>query len=214
MITIVDYGLGNLGSVANMLKKIGVPCRVCAQPDDVAAATALILPGVGHFDTGMKNLHERGLAQVLAHQVVDLKVPILGICLGMQLLARRSAEGSEAGLGWLAADVQRLQPSSDQPGLAIPHMGWNTVEARDELLFRGPVDPERRYYFVHSYHLVADDPSVVAAWANYGVRFSAAVHQGNVAGVQFHPEKSHKYGMALLRNWATAALDGSVARAS
>jgi glutamine amidotransferase len=203
VVTIVDYGLGNLGSVANMLRKVGVQPRMAIKPEDVLEATALILPGVGHFDTGMKNLRERALEPALNDQVVKKQVPILGICLGVQLFARKSEEGVEPGLGWIAADVKRFQFEATSP-LPIPHMGWNEVETRDEVLFNGASDQDARYYFVHSYHLVADEPGDVAAWSTYGYRFAAAVRRGNIAGSQFHPEKSHRYGMNLLRNWLAA----------
>lgn len=202
-VTIVDYGLGNLGSVANMLRKLGVASVRASTPDEVAKATALILPGVGHYDTGMSNLRSRGFEPVLNSLVIDHKIPVLGICLGVQLLARKSEEGSAPGLGWIAADVKRFA-FPEGSSLPIPHMGWNEVEPTDAVLFKGHQPGETRYYFVHSYHLVADDPSDVAAWATYGYRFAAAVHRGNIYGSQFHPEKSHKHGMAMLRNWLEA----------
>lgn len=200
MITIVDYGLGNLGSVANMLRRIGVASQITGKPEELSAATALILPGVGHFDTGMKNLRERGLEPVLSRQVVERKVPILGICLGVQLFARRSEEGSEPGLGWIAADVKRFNFGEGRR-LPIPHMGWNEVEPVDAALFKGHEPGATRFYFVHSYHLVLDDQAEAAAWATYGYRFVAAVRRGNIMGAQFHPEKSHRFGMGLLKSW-------------
>lgn len=203
VVTIVDYGLGNLGSVANMLRKLGVASVRAATPEDLAKATALILPGVGHFDTGMGNLRARGLEPVLTKLVREQQVPVLGICLGAQLLARGSEEGSAPGLGWLAADVKRFS-FPEGKALAIPHMGWNEVEPVDAQLFKGHVPGETRFYFVHSYHLVCDDQADVAAWATYGYRFTAAVRRQNIAGAQFHPEKSHKQGMAMLRNWLEA----------
>ncbi|MCC6338257.1 MAG: imidazole glycerol phosphate synthase subunit HisH [Myxococcales bacterium] len=204
MITIVDYGLGNLGSVANMLRKVGVKSVISGDASTVAAAEALILPGVGHFDMGMKNLRERGLEGVLTSLVLEKKVPVIGICLGMQLLARKSEEGKEPGLAWIAADVKRFD-FTGRPPLAIPHMGWSEVETKDEVLFKGHVPGETRFYFVHSYHLVSDDPLDVAAWATYGYRFAASVRRGNICGAQFHPEKSHRHGMALLKNWVELA---------
>lgn len=199
-LAIVDYGLGNLGSVKNMLKKVGVPSVITGKADELRAAKALILPGVGHFDTGMKNLRERGLEAVLREQVLEKKVPILGICLGVQLFARGSEEGVEKGLGWVAADVKRFTfPQGD--ALPVPHMGWNEVEWTDSKLFDGATKGDARFYFVHSYHVVPDDPADVAATANYGARFVAAITHGNVMGAQFHPEKSHRFGLALLKNW-------------
>lgn len=202
-IAIIDYGLGNLGSVANMLKKIGVRVRVTAEPDEIRHAKALILPGVGHFDSGMRNLVTSGLKSLLDERVLKESVPVLGICLGMQLMARRSDEGTEPGLGWLAADVRRF---AFQPRLrlAVPHMGWNEVEpVAASPLYRG-LDDAPRFYFVHSYHLVCDDQADVAGWATYGYRFAASVRHGSIFGTQFHPEKSHRFGKAVLRNFAEA----------
>jgi glutamine amidotransferase len=199
-IAIVDYGLGNLGSVKNMLKKVGVASVITSKPEELAAAKALILPGVGHFDTGMKNLRSRGLESVLGDLVMDKKVPILGICLGVQLFARGSEEGSEKGLGWLAADVKRFT-FPEGKALPVPHMGWNEVEWTDSKLLEGMTRGEARFYFVHSYHVVPDDPADIAASVTYGAKIVAAVTRGNVMGAQFHPEKSHRFGMALLKNW-------------
>lgn len=203
MITIVDTGLCNIGSVANMLRRIGVRPTITAKPEGVRAAQALILPGIGHFDAGMKNLDSLGLTPALNERVMRDRIPVLGICLGMQLLARRSEEGSAPGLGWIAADVKRFrfEPNAQLP---VPHMGWSELEPVDLEVFRGHEPGNTRFYFVHSFHVVADAPALVAAWATYGVRFVAAVRQGNIWGVQFHPEKSHRHGMNVLRNYVEA----------
>lgn len=200
MIVIVDYGLGNLGSVANMLRKLGVPARISAGRDEIAAADALILPGVGHFDTGMRNLRERGLVQSLNEAVIQGKKPILGICLGAQLFARSSEEGTAPGLGWIAARVKRFAFGKDSP-LVVPHMGWNETEPVEQALFSAVHRSPPRFYFVHSFHLDVESAADVAAWATYGYRFPAVIRSGNVVGAQFHPEKSHRYGMAFLRAW-------------
>ena len=201
MIGIVDYGLGNLGSVANMLKRIGVKSAVTADPAKLREAKALILPGVGHFDRGMQNLNERGLKPLLDELVLQEKRPILGICLGMQLLARKSEEGSAPGLGWIAADVKRFAfPASDAH--VIPHMGWNEVEPVGKGLFGEVPETPPRFYFVHSFHVVADDTADVSAWCEYGYKFAAAVRRGHIWGTQFHPEKSHKFGMSVLKAYA------------
>ncbi len=200
MITIVDYGLGNLGSVANMLRRMGGRSVITSRPSEIAAANALILPGVGHFDTGMRNIDERGLRDVLTERVLEAKVPVLGICLGMQLLGRGSEEGVSPGLGWIDARARRFQ---FEPGheLPVPHMGWNDVEPIDQRMFEGH-EPERtRFYFVHSFHLDCADQTQVAAWATYGYRFACAVRRENIWGVQFHPEKSHSFGMRVLKNY-------------
>jgi len=200
VVTIVDYGLGNLGSVANMLRKLGVSSVRASTPDELKSASALILPGVGHFDTGMGNLRARGLEAPLNELVLEKKVPVLGICLGVQLLTRGSEEGSAKGLGWIAADVKRFK-FAEGVKLPVPHMGWNEIETTDQVLFKGHQPGETRYYFVHSFHLVCDDASDVAASATYGYRFTAAIRRGNIMGAQFHPEKSHKHGMAMLKNF-------------
>jgi glutamine amidotransferase len=204
-IVIVDYGLGNLGSVANMLKRGGVPNRqvkISSHPEDVARAEALILPGVGAFDHGMQNLESRGLIEPLRRRVVEEKTPLLGICLGMQLLGRSSEEGERPGLGWLDAETRRFTFEGKEQ-LAVPHMGWNSTHDEVPVLFEGLREP--RFYFVHSFHLVCRDPSDVAARCTYGVPFTAAVRRGNIYGTQFHPEKSHKLGMQVLQNFVKAA---------
>jgi glutamine amidotransferase len=201
VIVIADYGVGNLGSVLNMLGRLGLPARVSARPDEIMAASKLVLPGVGAFDTAAGRLRESRILEPLQRKVLEEKTPILGICLGMQLMARGSAEGAAPGLGWLAAEVERFHflPSAN---LKVPHMGWNYVEPRPgSALFR-EMPPDPRFYFVHSYHFAARDPDDVAGVARYGGPFVAAVEHGNVLGVQFHPEKSHRFGMQLLRNFA------------
>ncbi len=208
MIAVVDYGLGNLGSVANMLKKIGAPAKITSDEGEIRGARGLILPGVGHFDEGMRKLHERGLTQLLEERVKQARVPILGICLGMQLLARRSEEGREKGLGWLAADVKRFAFAADSM-LPIPHMGWNEVDAASGALFAETPNGAPRFYFVHSYHVVCDDAVDVMAWSTYGYRFAAAVRVGEIYGVQFHPEKSHKFGMVVLKNFAAVVANAA-----
>lgn len=208
MITIVDTGLCNIGSVANMLRKIGVRPTIATEPSAVSTARALILPGIGHFDAGMRNLESRGLAAALSDRVMGAGVPVLGICLGMQMLARRSEEGTLPGLGWLAADVKRFRfPEGVQ--LPVPHMGWSEVEPVEPEMFRGHEPGRTRFYFVHSYHVVPDDDSLVAAWATYGTRFVAAVRRGHIWGAQFHPEKSHRHGMNVLRNYVEAVRDAA-----
>lgn len=203
MITIVDTGLCNIGSVANMLRRLGVRPVVTADPSVVRAARALILPGIGHFDAGMKNLTSSGLAEALRQRVVVEKTPLLGICLGMQLLANSSEEGTAAGLGFIDAEVKRFQFDAGTK-LPVPHMGWREVEPLDAQMFRGHEPGHTRFYFVHSFHVVPKQASLVAAWADYGLRFAAAVRHGNVWGTQFHPEKSHRHGMNVLRNYLEA----------
>lgn len=200
MITIVDYGVGNVGSVLNMLRKIGTRARVSGAATDIEAADKLILPGVGHFGRGMSKLTDTGLIPVLERQVMVRATPVLGICLGMQMMTRGSDESDIPGLGWVDAFTHRFPPSA---GLRVPHMGWNIVRpASGAKLFEpSPAEPER-FYFVHSYCVRAADQRLVAASCQYGGGFAAALQSGNIYGVQFHPEKSHHFGMQLLRRFA------------
>lgn len=200
-IVIIDYGLGNLGSMANMLKKIGAPTSVSRDPDVIGNASKLILPGVGSFDTGMRNLEEYGLTSVISDRVLKDKTPVLGVCLGMQLLGKRSEEGHLDGLGWIDAETIRFKFDNNQEDLKIPHMGWNTVNVcQRHPLFYG-LGLDNRFYFVHSYHVACSNPKNVLAKTNYGFDFNAAIVNANIMGVQFHPEKSHKFGMQLLKNF-------------
>ncbi len=204
MIIIVDYGMGNLGSIANMLKKVGAAAIVTGEPSVVERADKLILPGVGAFDNGMRNLTERGLVPVLKAKAMDEKVPILGLCLGMQLFTKASEEGHLPGLGWLDAETVRfrLDPSL---GLKVPHMGWNTLELCRSHPALQSLGTEPRFYFVHSYYVVCNDPSLVLARTEHGYPFASAIAAGNIIGVQFHPEKSHRFGMSLLKDFAERA---------
>lgn len=202
MITIVDYGVGNLGSIANMLKKIGFKAMISSDPETLQAATKLILPGVGAFDAGMRKLHETGLIPVLDELVLRRKVPALGLCLGMQLMTQKSEEGTEAGLGWIDAETVRFHFSPEQAHLKIPHMGWNTLSiCKDHDLFTD-FDEDVRFYFVHSYHVICHDENLTLAETAHGYSFPSIIRKENILGAQFHPEKSHKFGMKLLKNFA------------
>jgi glutamine amidotransferase len=202
MITIVDYGVGNLGSILNMLKKIGAKAQASSDPDVLHRAEKLILPGVGAFDAGMKKLNETGLAPVLNELVLEKKVPVLGLCLGMQLLTKRSEEGTEAGLGWIDAQTVRFKFGPENAHLKVPHMGWNTLEICRPHPLVADLGPESRFYFVHSYHIVCADETDLVATAGYGYPLAAVINRGNIMGAQFHPEKSHKFGMQLFKNFA------------
>ena len=197
-LTIIDYGLGNLESIANMLKKLGYKSLISNKKEDILKASKLILPGVGSFDTGMNNLKERGLVEVLQQKVIEDKTPILGICLGMQLLANSSEEGIERGLGWINGKSLKLVHDS----LKVPHMGWNSINIEKESSLFEPSEKFRKYYFVHSYHVICKDKKDVLATSDYGSNFTAMVEKNNVYGAQFHPEKSHKYGMEILNQFA------------
>lgn len=203
MIAIVDIGVGNLGAIKNMLRKVGAAAQITSDADEIRAADKIILPGVGAFDVGMTALSDSGLMELLNERVLTDKTPTLGICLGAQMLGRKSEEGELPGLGWIDMDVVRF-PRKE--GLRVPHMGWNTVEPATPggdihpLFANGEMNP--RFYFVHSFHFACDSDADVAATCNYGGPFAAAVARENVWGVQFHPEKSHRFGAALLRNFA------------
>ena len=198
MVAIIDYQTGNLGSIQNMIKKVGGESIISRDPEVIAKADKLILPGVGHFDYGMRRLNQGGLVDVMNKRVLEDKVPILGICLGVQLFTRGSEEGDEPGLGWISADTVSF--SKEEYDLRIPHMGWNEVEYGTSKLFADMHDIAR-FYFVHSFHLVCDDPEDVLTSTTYGYKFTAGVERDNILGVQFHPEKSHKYGMQLFTNF-------------
>lgn len=201
VIVIVDYGMGNLASILNMLKRVGAPAVISSRPEDILAASGLILPGVGAFDEGMRSLEGLGLIPVLNRAVQEENKAVLGICLGMQLLTESSEEGSLPGLGWLPAETIRFRFGPEHGRLKIPHMGWNTVEpSGDDGLFRGLSQPA--FYFVHSYHVVCRDQAHVLGTTEHGYPFASVVGRGRVLGTQFHPEKSHKYGLKLLTNFA------------
>jgi imidazole glycerol-phosphate synthase subunit HisH len=203
-VVVVDYGVNNIGSVLNMLGRLDVDATAGRCPDDVASARALILPGIGAFDSGVANLRAAGLFDSLREAVIVRRVPILGICLGMQLLGRGSEEGRLEGLGLLPAQARRFSFAPD-PKLRIPHMGWNVTDCLDRDLFAGFGSDVARFYYVHSYHVVCDDPSDVAARCTYGETFAGAVRRGRVFGTQFHPEKSHTFGMRVLANFVRIA---------
>ena len=201
MIAIVDYGMGNLYSVKNMLKYLGFDSSVTGEASRIAAADKLILPGVGNFGKAMEVIRQSGLLEVLNRRVLEEKTPILGICLGMQLLLGHSEEGDCDGLGWIPGEVKKFD-FSGQPELKVPHMGWDYIEKQKESLLFAHSAGGGRYYFVHSYYAACRDREDVAATTEYGIRFDSAVHRDNIMGTQFHPEKSHRFGMEILRNFA------------
>ncbi len=202
MITIVDYGLGNIQAFANIYKRLGIAARFAKSADDLAEASHIILPGVGAFDWAMSLLDASGMRATLDRLVLEERKPVLGICVGMQMMARSSEEGSAAGLGWFDAEVRRFDETRIQSRTHLPHMGWNDVVPHDASgLFRD-LGNGARFYFLHSYYFAPNDPSDVLATADYGDRFACAVRRGNVHGLQCHPEKSHGWGTQLLKNFA------------
>lgn len=201
VIAVIDYRMGNIGSIAKMIAKVGGKAQVTSDPALLRNAEKLILPGVGHFDSSMANLTELGLTPVLEELVLEKRVPVLGICLGMQLMCRSSSEGTRPGLGWIDAEVKRFDTTA-HPAMKVPHMGWNVAKpVRESPLFDpAPVEPQR-FYFVHSYFTECRDRSDVLAVTSYEGEFCSAFLRDNICGVQFHPEKSHSFGMELFRRF-------------
>lgn len=203
MITIVDYGMGNLGSIKNMFKYIGVETTIESDVDKIKNASKILLPGVGSFDTAMKKINESDLKEVLNEKALKEQVPVLGICLGMQLLTKSSEEGSISGLGWIDAKTMSFKDRIDKK-YRIPHMGWNLVNKSNDSLLTKDFDnfDEVIFYFVHSYFVKVEDEKNSILKTNYGVEFDCAIQKENIFGAQFHPEKSHKFGMKLFENFA------------
>ncbi|WP_403023501.1 imidazole glycerol phosphate synthase subunit HisH [Salinibacterium sp. GXW1014] len=199
-VTVIDYGGGNIGSVVNMLKRVGSDVAVVREPAEIASSERILLPGVGAFDRGVSLLKETGFFEPIRAFAVSGR-PVLGICLGMQLLADSSEEGELRGLGLIPGAARRF---AAKPGLRIPHMGWNAVVPRDHEPLLDGIAEENRFYFVHSYHVEPADESHVAATTGYGSSFVSMIRRDNVVGAQFHPEKSHDFGKTLLKNFAAA----------
>lgn len=198
-ILIVDYGMGNLGSVLNMLRRIGAPVLISGAADDVRRADKIILPGVGAYGQAMKAIGASGLRSALDDKALVEKIPVLGICLGMQLLVDGSEEGDEPGLGWIPGQARRFPKDA---GLKVPHMGWNRATPTGDDPLTRDLGEEPRFYFVHSYYVAADRPQDRLLRTSYGVEFDAGIRSDNIWGVQFHPEKSHRFGKQLLKNFA------------
>ena len=201
MVTIVDYGMGNLGSIQNMFKRIKVESEITGDVEKVAAASKILLPGVGAFDAAMQRINETGLKEVLDKKARQDKAPVLGICLGMQLLTKSSEEGKLPGLGWIDAETKKFR--FNDPSLKIPHMGWNLVYKRNESRLIDNLPEEPRFYFVHSYYVQCVNSGDVLTTTHYGDDFHSIIQHGNIYGAQFHPEKSHKFGMKLLQNFSS-----------
>lgn len=201
---IIDYGMGNIGSISKMLRVVGATPIVTADPAVILQASRVLLPGVGHFDRAMANLHELGLVGPLRNLVIKERKPILGICLGMQLLCRASEEGTQPGLGLIDARVRRFE-FSGPARLKVPHMGWTELVPKKTSPLMAGLDQASRFYFTHSFYVECTEPTDVLAEATYGLPFVAAFERGNVQGVQFHPEKSHRYGIQMFRNFVKSA---------
>jgi len=201
MIVIIDYGMGNLGSIANMLKQIGVQAEVTNDPQKIESAQRLILAGGGAFDQGMQRLHDLNLIPVMERKALEQKTPFIGICLGMQLLSRGSEEGDLPGLGWVDAETLRFNFDGGSRRLRIPHMGWNEICVQRQHPLLSELGEEPRFYFVHGYYVHCLDSDAVLATTDYGLPFHSILGKGNILGTQFHPEKSHRYGRRILENF-------------
>ena len=198
MIGILDFGLGNIASVSNMLKRIGEKSLICKNKTDLSLADKMILPGVGSFDNAINKIHKSGLLPEIEKKVLKEKAPILGICLGMQLLMQKSEEGSKKGLGWVPGEVIKINDEQ----INVPHMGWNSVKVKRINSLIKNIDHKFRFYFIHSYIVKLQDKKNELLETEYGKKFTSSFAYKNFFGVQFHPEKSHKYGMKILKNFS------------
>lgn len=202
MIALIDYGVGNIRAFTNIYKKLDIPVRVAQSVDDLTGITKVILPGVGAFDHAMEQLEESGMRQRLDELVIQHKVPVVGICVGMQMLAHSSDEGKLPGLGWIDGIVKKFDGSKISYSTHLPHMGWNDVKPVKQNELLTGLENDAKFYFLHSYYFHCIDTQDTIATTEYGIEFSCAVNRDNIYGVQFHPEKSHQYGIQLLNNFA------------
>lgn len=199
MIVVIDYGMGNIGSVLNMIRKVGGEAMTSSNPDEIARAKRLILPGVGAFDAGMRALQSGQMVDAIQHAAVARQAPLLGICLGMQLMLESSEEGTRPGLALVPGRVRRF--ALENQGLCVPHMGWNAVQTTKPCTLLETAEKEQRFYFVHSFYVECTDMADVSGVTHYGNDFISAFERGNLMGVQFHPEKSHRFGMKLFEHF-------------
>jgi len=203
MICLTDYGVGNIQAFLNLFKRLGIEAIRADTPELLSTATHIVLPGVGHFDHAMKRLNDSGLRPKLDSLVLEAQVPVIGICVGMQMLAEGSDEGSLPGLNWVSGRVRSFSTHPQSSALAMPHMGWNDLQPRpDSKLFSKGFEEGAQFYFLHSYFFDAENKEDVSATANYGLEFDAVVSKRHIHGVQFHPEKSHHWGEQLMKNFA------------
>ena len=202
MITLIDYGVGNIFAFQNVYKRLNIPTKIAKRKEDLANAKKLILPGVGSFDYAMAQLNASGMREKLDELVLEKKVPVIGICVGMQIMGNRSDEGKLEGLKWIDSEILKFDENLIQQRTKLPHMGWNDVAPiNNHPLFIG-LEKEAIFYFLHSFYFKCKNETESIAVSNYGIFFSSAVHRENIYGIQFHPEKSHQYGEKLLHNFA------------
>ena len=200
-IGVLDYGMGNIGSIVNMLKKIGARPAILTSPENLLEVEKIILPGIGTFDRGMERLRQQGWIPALEKRVLEEKIPIMGICLGMQLFTKKSEEGESGGLGWIDAEVKRFRPENLGYHERIPHLGWNTITVDKQSRLFSHDKEELRFYFLHSYHVSCNLQEDILCTTTYGQNFTSAFESNNIIGVQFHPEKSHRFGINLFHNF-------------
>lgn len=202
MITIIDYGVGNIFAFQNVYKRLNIPTKIAKNIPDLASAKKIILPGVGAFDYAMHRLNASGMREKLDELVLDKKVPVLGICVGMQMMGNKSDEGVMEGLKWIDADILKFDESLIKQRTKLPHMGWNDVVMTKNNILFNELDENAIFYFLHSYYFKCHQQNDVIATTDYGISFTSAVNVNNIFGIQFHPEKSHRYGEQLLNNFA------------
>jgi len=203
MITLIDYGVGNIFAFQNVYKRLDIPTKIAKSSQDLMDAQKLILPGVGSFDYAMNRLNDSGMREKLDELVLEKKIPVIGICVGMQMMGNRSEEGKEEGLKWIDGDILKFDEKLIQHRTKLPHMGWNdVVPVNNHFLFNG-LERNAIFYFLHSFYFKCKNPSDTIATSEYGKQFSSAVNRDHIFGIQFHPEKSHHYGERLLHNFAT-----------
>lgn len=202
MITILDYGLGNLAAIANIYKPHNVPVKFAQKPEDLEVVERIIIPGVGSFDTAMQLLNDSGMRPLLEQKVLTERIPVLGICVGMQVLANSSEEGVRSGLGWIPGRVKKFRPRDGQSKIVLPHMGWNDVRPRSAHPLFHQLESNAKFYFLHSFFFDCEHSQNTLAITDYGGEFSSGVFRDNIFGMQFHPEKSHHFGTRFLLNFA------------
>ena len=202
MVTIIDYGVGNINAFLNIYKQLNIPAKRATTKLELVGVEKIILPGVGHFDYAMKKFNESGMRDAVENLVLHQSIPVIGVCVGMQMMAFKSEEGSMNGLGWINGGVRKFDAAEMTVRLPLPHMGWNDVSpSKMTHLFKN-LENDSRFYFLHSYYFECENAENIAARSTYGLPFSCAVNRGTIYGVQFHPEKSHHFGVQLLKNFA------------